>query len=263
MAANLATFQDGFAHLLLQPGHAAGSDTLLDALVAQPGFAVYRNTVMKGCVDALQANYPAVARLVGEPWLRAAAAVFARASLPTHPTLLDYGEGFADFLHCFPPAAELPYLADVARLDRYWSEAHVAADAPVLDPAALAALDPQGMAGVGLRPHPAARWCWFAQAPVYSIWSRSRNCEGPIGELAWRGEGALLTRPFGEVMHVEMSRAGAAFLDACDAGHSIHGAVGEALAIDDRADLSALICQLLHAGAFTALAPMNRKETPR
>ena len=28
-------------------------------------FAVYRNTVLKGCIDALQANYPTVGQLVG------------------------------------------------------------------------------------------------------------------------------------------------------------------------------------------------------
>jgi hypothetical protein len=32
----------------------------------QPGFAVYRNTVLKGCIDALQANYPTVHALVGD-----------------------------------------------------------------------------------------------------------------------------------------------------------------------------------------------------
>ena len=36
------------------------------SLYGQPAFAVYRNTVMKACIDALQANYPAVTRLVSE-----------------------------------------------------------------------------------------------------------------------------------------------------------------------------------------------------
>jgi fatty-acyl-CoA synthase len=40
------------------------------------------NTVMKGCVDALQANYPTIERLVGEEWFRAAAACHARKISP-------------------------------------------------------------------------------------------------------------------------------------------------------------------------------------
>ena len=36
---------------------------------SRPGFSVYRNTVMAGCVDALPANYPTVDQLVGVEWL--------------------------------------------------------------------------------------------------------------------------------------------------------------------------------------------------
>ena len=189
-ASALSAYQDAFARALLAPD-AACDNPLISDLTAQPGFAVYRNTVLKGCIDALQANTPAVSRLVGDEWFRAAAAVFARETLPSHPTLLDYGAGFADFLAAFPPAAELPYLADVARLDRLWSLAHVAADAPLLDPALLAALPPAEMARRRLRLHPAAHWRWSDEAPIGSIWSRSREGDGTIGELDWRGEGAL------------------------------------------------------------------------
>ena len=263
MTSSLAAFQDAFARALLAPPSVAGIDAAIDRLMAQPGFAVYRNTVANGCIDALQANYPAVARLVGEEWFRAAAAVFMRDALPRHPTLLDYGAGFADFLQSFAPAAQLPYLADVARLDRLWSEAHVAADAPLLDPAALAALAPSSMRQARLAPHPAARWRWFEQAPIHSIWSRSRAGDGTIGELDWRGEGALLTRPFGEVRQRSLDRAGVAFVDSCAGGASIHDAVIAALAVDGRADFSALIGQLLAAGAFSALERREREESSR
>ena len=46
---------------------------------AQPGFAVYRNTVLKGCAEALVSLYPAVHRLVGDDWMRAVALGAARA----------------------------------------------------------------------------------------------------------------------------------------------------------------------------------------
>ena len=48
---------------------------------------------MKGCIDALQANYPAVTRLVGEEWFRAAAAVYVRQAPPTNPMLLRLRRG--------------------------------------------------------------------------------------------------------------------------------------------------------------------------
>ncbi len=252
MGSALSAYQDAFARALLATD-AGRDDSRIADLTAQPGFALYRNTVLKGCIDALQANYPAVARLVGDEWFRAAAALFARETLPSHPTLLDYGAGFADFLAAFAPAAELPYLADVARLDRLWSEAHVAADAAVLDPALLAALPPEEMARLRLRLHPAARWRWFDEAPIGAIWSRSREGDGTIGELDWRGDGALLTRPLGDVRHALLPRAGVAFLDACAGGESIEGVALAALDVEPGADLSALVHQLLDAGAFSAL----------
>ncbi|MBU1803547.1 MAG: DNA-binding domain-containing protein, partial [Gammaproteobacteria bacterium] len=90
MSGSLAAFQDAFvAALTGAPGSAAGE---VAALVGQPGFAVYRNTLAKGCVDALRANFPAVERLVGEEWFAAAATLYARAMPPRSGPLLEYGE---------------------------------------------------------------------------------------------------------------------------------------------------------------------------
>jgi len=256
MPGTLAAYQDAFDRALR--GEAAG-DATVAGLAAQPGFAVYRNTVLKGCIDALQANYPAVARLVGDDWFRAAAAVFVRDTLPAGPALLDYGEQFPGFLAGFPPAADLPYLAEVARLDRYWSEAHGAADAEPLDAAPLSRLPPQQMDAWSLRPHPAARWRWFDTAPIYSIWHGNRAGDFDGSRLPWRGEGALLTRPGDEVLHRPLDRAGAAFLDACAGGASIDAAVRAALDADALADLAELIRQLLQAGALAALLPCTHE----
>jgi hypothetical protein len=195
----LREFQDEFAAALMaeDPAH---------ALARQPGFSVYRNTVMKGCIDALQANYPAVARLVGEEWFRAAAALYVRAHLPSSPSLLLYGEHFGAFLAGFEPAADLPYLPGVARLDRFWTEAHVASDAPAR----------------GLRPHASARWAWFEAQPVFTIWQRNR-APGPVDESAidWRGEGALVFRTRDAVEWLPLDERGCALLDARAAGARI------------------------------------------
>ncbi len=169
----LSRYQDAFSRALLAPG--AEPDDVVAALASQPAFSVYRNTVMKGCVDALQANFPCVMRLVGEEWFRAAARVHAAKSLPAEPSLLRYGAGFPAFLASFEPAAELPYLAGVAQLDLLWTESHAAADAPALEIAAFAGLDPDRLSEAVLNPHPAARWAWFADAPIYTIWRRNRE----------------------------------------------------------------------------------------
>jgi len=249
---SLARFQDAFAHALL-----AGNDPVdapIAALVAQPAFAVYRNTVMKGCIDALQANFPAVVRLVGEDWFRAAAAEYVARELPSEPSLLAYGTGFPGFLEGFAPAAGLPYLAGVARLDRLWTQAHAAADAPALDPSALAGIDPEALACAVLHPHPAARWAWFADAPIFTIWRRNREDLPDGGEMPWQGEGALLTRPAGAVQWVATGRAACGFLDACARALPLDDALEAALEADPDANLVRLVNGLLDAGAFGRLA---------
>lgn len=252
---SLGRFQDRFARALLDDPAAAAGDRAglpheITGVIAQRGFAVYRNTVYRGCIDALQGNYPTVTRLVGEEWLRAAAAIFARTGLPSHPALVEYGAGFAAFLETFGPAAELPYLPGVARLDRMWTEAHVARDEPPLDAAALAHLDPDRLAAAVLRPHASARWAWFAGQPIFTIWSRNRAGGTDDSEFAWQGEGALLVRPFDKVEAVPLDHAAVAFLDASAAGASINDASLAAFAIDAGTDLSQLLARLFAAGAW-------------
>ena len=244
MTRALARFQLNFAQALFD------SDSAL-ALAAQPAFAVYRNTVMSGCVDALEANFPSVARLVGADWFRAAAAAYVRVQAPRDGRMLIYGEGFADFLAGFEPARDLPYLADVARLDRFWIEAHAAADADAVDSAWLACLPAEALGALRLAPHPAARWRWFADAPIYSIWQRNRVADGPVDEIVWHGEGALLMRSVDAVGWQRLSRSGGAFLDACAQGRRLGEAAAAALDVQPDTDIADLLSRLLRAGALS------------
>jgi hypothetical protein len=261
---HLQVFQDGFAAALIASAVPAGgaSDVPpeIARLVAQPGFAVYRNTVQKGCIDALQANYPAVSRLVGDEWFRAAAMIYARANLPRWPSLLDYGSNFAAFLATFEPAAELPYLAGVARLDRFWTEAHIARDQVPVAAAAVAEFAAAELARVVLHPHASARWAWFDDAPIFSIWERNRTADSIVHDAAslapdleWGAEGVLITRPCGAVLWTSLRKSGCAFLDACAAGGTLAAAVTAAQDADPQVDLAALIAQTLDTGAFGRL----------
>lgn len=247
----LARFQDDFAHALLATDDTASPATA--SLTAQPAFAIYRNTVLKGCIDALQANYPAINRLVGEEWLRAAAAIYTRNALPGLPMLLHYGADFADFLARFEPAAELPYLPGVARLDRFWTEAHAATSEDTLIPAALTQLATNNFFRARLQPHAATRWGWFSEAPIYTIWSRNRCDDVVDGDIDWQAEGALLTRPHDAVQWRALNRAGCAFLDTCAARGTVADAAQAALEAQADADLGQLMASLLEAGAFSQL----------
>ncbi len=250
-ALSLSRFQDAFAQALLAPDAVPAPEVA--TLTAQPAFAVYRNTVMKGCIDALQANYPAVTRLVGEEWMRAAAAVYVHNALPADPTLLRYGIDFEQFLRNFEAAIGFPYLPGVARLDRLWIEAHTARDEAAIAVGALAPLTPDALENTVLRPHAAARWAWFDNTPVYTIWSRNRSEHPFESDIAWQAEGALLTRPDDAVTWIAMDAAGCAFLGACAAGRTLAAAAQAALDVNADADLARLMSTLLTTGAFSRM----------
>ena len=246
----LSRFQDDFSAALLTTSAETVSS---HPLSRQPGFSVYRNTVLKGCIDALQANFPAVSRLVGDEWFRAAAAVYARVAPPDDARLLDYGAGFSDFLAQFLPAAALPYLPAVAQLDRFWTEAHAAADGIPLDPQVLAGLPAEALSSTALCPHPAARWCWFPAQPIRSLWQNNRRSDASPGnapELRWEGEGILMSRPAAEVIWTALDPGGVAFLDACARGDALEDAVSQALEVQTNLDLARLMTKLLDAGCL-------------
>jgi hypothetical protein len=252
MTSSLAQFQSAFAAALLAAGDI--TDPAMQALIRQPAFAVHRNTVMKGCIDALESNFPTVARLVGSEWFRAAAALHVTGEPPRDGRLMHYGDTFEAFLARFEPASGLVYLPGVARLDAMWWQAHVAADAEPLDAARLARGGPEALARRVARPHPAARWAWFADHPVFSIWRRNRSDDAgrAADDMAWHGEGALITRPRDAVQAALLDEAGCAFLDACACGLPLADAAEQALRVDPAADLAALLESLLRAGALTS-----------
>lgn len=253
---SLAAWQDRFMHALWQ-------DAPLDAagFSAQPGFAVYRNTVMKGCIDALLANYPALVALVGDSWLRAAAAHYVRERPPDSACLLDYGRDFEAFLLRFPPAREIPAIAAIAHLDRQFTEAHLARDAEPVDPTLLQGLDGAALGALRLVPHPAARWAWFDDVPVHTLWAINRGLlplpPTGLADVPWHGEGALTTRPEDAVSSVACPRMACALLDACAAGATFGEAAAAALAVGDAEALAGVVALLLRAGALISHSPLS------
>lgn len=232
--------------------HGDSDDPQVKKLLAQPAFAVYRNTIFKGVVDTLAANYPAVLRLVGEDWFQSAALAYAREHMPDDACLIAYGREFPAFLAAAEAAADLAYLPGVAALDRCWIESHLAADDALLETATLHTALVAGH-DVHLVLHAAARWRWDPVSPIYSIWNANRDPDAePALQPEWCGEGALLTRPDSQVLWQRISSGTCVFLDACNAGASVSAAVAQAIDDEPGLDAATMLSQLLQAGAFTS-----------
>ena len=146
----------------------------------------------------------------------------------------------------------MPWLADVARIERAWLDAYHAADAEPLAPQALASIPPERLADTVLTPHPATRIV-RSRFPAVTIFAANRS-DGPVGRIeATEPEDALVTRPGLEVIVRRLPPGGAVFLTRLIAGEPLGAAAAAALADSPAFDLSANIAGMLEAGAFTAI----------
>jgi hypothetical protein len=213
-------------------------------------FAVYRNNVKASLIATLTARYPVIQRLVGEEFFEATALVFVERHPPHSPVLAEYGAAFAAFLGSFEPAADLPYLADVARLEWARHEAFHAADAESSPIGRLAALGADDLEPARLILHPAATVV-ASPWPIVSIWmTNTFDAETRRIGPDLPGEIALVTRPDQEIF-VNVLPPGADFLFATLADDI---PLGEAVAkLPDGFDLSTTLALLFSAGAVSGL----------
>ena len=213
-------------------------------------FAVYRNNVAVGLIRNLEARFPVTRRLVGDEFFRGMAGAFVVREKPRTAVMIHYGAEFPAFVRRFAPAAELPYLPDIAALENAWAEAYHAAEAEPLPAAALAEIAPERLEGLRFAYHPAARLLEFA-TPAASLWAAHQGEGEPRPPEVWAPETALVTRPHADVQVLRLPEGGFAFAAALRDGATL----GEAAAplIASGGDPGAHLVGLIQSGAIAAL----------
>lgn len=201
-----AAFQERFGSAL------AGLQAVDDPALAR-AIRIHRNTAMSAAIDALAANYPVVAALLGDESFTALATNFVDRHPPSDPRLCVYGAAFPAFLAGEESLGELPYLPDVAMLEGLVVEALFASDAHALDARTIEAeLDAE-------RPlvlHPSVRWARLV-SPAASIWLAHLDADPAerLETIEWNAETALVSRPSKAVEVMAVDPAVADFLDGC------------------------------------------------
>jgi hypothetical protein len=245
-------YASGFTPGLLDPDAIPAGVAGPRGKAAVKRYNVYRNNVTVSLINALAETFPATLRITGEEFFRAMARFHIRATPPTSPLLFEYGRDFPDFIAGYEYARSLPWLADVARIERAWLDAYHAADAEALAPLALAAMHPDRLADAVLTPHPATR-ILRSRFPAVTVFAANRSGE-PVGPIkAVEPEDALITRPALEVVVRSLPPGAAVFLTRLIEGKPLGVAAGAALAESPEFDLSASIAGMIEAGAFSAI----------
>ncbi|MEO5795830.1 MAG: DNA-binding domain-containing protein [Rhodoferax sp.] len=249
--------QTRFAQALLDPAQACpGGLYAWNGSDPAERFGIYRNNVVVSLVDALAQTFPVVQELVGEAFFRAMARLFVQAQPPRTRVMVWYGADFAAFVESFEPAASVPYLADVARLEMCRVRAYHAADAAAVAPEALQAAlaDPQQLAQLQLQLHPSLQVV-ASQFAIVSLWAAHQGLLQVADVDPALPQTALVFRRGLEVDTLEISAAAGGFMAALQQGSSLLAAAGADSTLDLPAILALLIRQQLITRIHTGELP--------
>jgi hypothetical protein len=204
-----------------------------DGFTAPEHLLIYRRAILGTLVRALGAIHPVCKRLVGDEFFDAMSRIHARQTPSESPDLGDYGESFGDFIADFEPAAELIYLADVARLEWLWHRAFHAPDEDSIDVAALGEVAETDQGKIVFR-LPISANLFASDYPVHRIWQVNQDDwtgdqavnldAGSVRMIIWRR---------GHEMHIdELDETTWLLLSKINTGHAL-GEIGAADGLDN------------------------------
>ncbi|SEB25477.1 DNA-binding domain-containing protein [Variovorax sp. YR216] len=223
------------------------------SLSALKRLQVYRNNMVESLIAALGAVYPVVARLVGNGFFRHAAKAFISAHPSRSGNLQDFGGEIPAFLRAYPPAADLPYLPDVAALEWALHRAYHEIELPALTLERLAQVPVAGQAGLRLRLQPSARFV-ASRYPLLRIWQSNQPEALDDESTISLDEGGVDLLVVQRALELEFRLLGVAegrWLRALADEASLAEATRRAMDIDPAFDLMGALARHLGLGLFT------------
>lgn len=234
-----------------------GDDALRTCIVSRGAgrderLSVYRNNMHHNYCEALRAVYPVVERLVGERFFDYAADSYLHRYPSASGDIHGFGNQFHQFLLEFPPAAQLAYLPDVARLEWAMHEVFHAPDHAPLALERLQEMPQTDYAALRFALHPACRLL-SSPYPLHTIWKMNQPSEEGDDMLVIGGEGvSILIRRSSDfaVELVPLATAEFSMLRSLAQGQSLGTAYESALQEDECFDLSGFILRHVTGGTI-------------
>ncbi len=224
-----------------------------DTIPAAARLRVYRHHVFESLATALASTFPTVQALVGADFFRSSARAFIAQLLPTQPVLAEYGADFPGFLVGYEPARDLPYLADIARLDWALNLAFHASPGDRLSAADLSTVPAERLPAMSIA-LAAGAVLISSRYPLDRIWAASQpDAAGGTVDLISGAAHLLVLRRRDDAAFISLTAGEAAFVASLADGRSLEAAAGEAFQVDAAFDLSTSFARLLALEAFAAL----------
>jgi hypothetical protein len=204
---------------------------------------VYAEGYFARLLEVLEAEYPAVRFVLGAEAFGSLASRHLATFPPSTFDLAHAGRHLPAYIAADPLAEDLPFLPDLATLERAVSEAFVAADSEPVRLERVLALGARAAADVPVRLSPGTalvRSSW----PTSEVWkARLGKPEDVDVELEARSEALLVHRPGERVLVTKLDEESARLVDAFKEGRSIAGALDDLVdpARPARAEIARLV----------------------
>ncbi len=140
---------------------------------------IYAHGYFARITDALAGEYPAVQRILGEDAFAALACRYLAACPPRSFDLAHAGDSLPRFLRTDAGLSGLPFLADLATLERRLAEAFVAADATPIAWSELRAMPAETVADLPLRLLPGTAFV-RSKWPLYELWKARHSADEEV-----------------------------------------------------------------------------------
>lgn len=207
-------------------------------------YAVYRNNVTSSLIEALESGFPATREILGRRYFHALAAEFIRGNPPDSPILSLYGAALPGFIERFPPLSNMPWLADITRLELARRDSNDSLDCVCDAVQQLAIVTVEKLPQLVPQKHPSARWI-TSHWPVYSLW-RQRTTPP-----TFEPESVLIVRPGLQVRECLLPVSGVEFLAAINGSRSLEDIAAVLFDQNPDIDLPALMSLLIDQGAIS------------
>jgi hypothetical protein len=214
-----------------------------------PGLAVYRGNAFGNWTQALAGAYPIVRKIVGEEFFEGLAHAYAIEHRSASGDLNEYGAELTEFVAAFAHTQDLPYLADVARMEWLAHRAYYAADAAPFDLTKISTSYPQALR---FRLAPACALL-ASDWPLARIWTvHQDDYEGEIDvDLGSGPDRILVHRPHWRAQVRSLAPGDYHFLDSARRGKTLVEALEAAAAGDPDFDAPAALAGWVEAGVIT------------
>lgn len=187
--------------------------------------SVYRNNIRLNRIAALTDAFVNVVKLVGEDYFGALARAYVDCTGAKSANLHDDGADLPAFIRGFSPAADLPYLGDVAEVDWRLHRAYFAPDSEVVGSSTIAELGPERFGAASMTFAPSVALVRSAHWPIADI--LNMHAGGPLARLDAGGQAVLIWREAFAVQWQPLGAAEAETMAALMAGIAVETAFAE------------------------------------